>query len=254
MIDPEDALSINRAGWDRVAERFRGGTALPCYGPLAPTEESLHLLDVRPGMRALEIGCGSGHSLRYLAERGAGELWGIDLSPVQIGFAAETLQAFRPRVHLLESPMEINPGLPVGCFDLVFSVYGLGWTTDLPATLALVAEYLKPGGCFVFSGEHPAYGCLEYEKAQYAVARPYATEGPEVHESWNGVEIVTQRRTLSTFINEVIRAGLQVEALVEGKLNPDLEAEASSDPSRWYTIPRARLMPTTFILKAKKPT
>ena len=94
MIEPEAALATNRSGWNKVAPLFHGGTALPEYGPLAPTEDTLKLLDEVPGSRVLELGCGSGHSLRYLAERGAQELWGIDLSPVQIAFAEETLRPF----------------------------------------------------------------------------------------------------------------------------------------------------------------
>src|SRR5687768_13426517 len=119
MIDAERALAINRAGWDRVAPSFHGGTALPEYGPLAPTEDRLRLLEPTPDLRALELGCGSGHSLRYLAERGARELWGVDLSPVQIAFAKETLQAYTTRCRLFESPMEVNPGIPSNHFDLV---------------------------------------------------------------------------------------------------------------------------------------
>ena len=69
MIEPEAALATNRSGWNKVAPLFHGGTALPEYGPLAPTEDTLTLLDEVPGSRVLELGCGSGHSLRYLAER-----------------------------------------------------------------------------------------------------------------------------------------------------------------------------------------
>ena len=32
----------------------------------------------------LEICCGSGHSLKYLADRNAGELWGVDISHIDI--------------------------------------------------------------------------------------------------------------------------------------------------------------------------
>ena len=105
---PEDALEINRAGWNRVAQRFRGGTALPTYGPLAPTEDQLRLLDPIPGIRALELGCGSGHSLRYLALAGAAEVWGLDLSSTQIAFARETLAPRRIR-HLQRR----TPGISV---------------------------------------------------------------------------------------------------------------------------------------------
>jgi hypothetical protein len=149
--------------------------------------------------------------------------------------------------------MEVNPGIPSGHFDLVFSIWGLGWTTDLPATMALVASYLRPGGCFLLSGEHPAYGCLEWDGRHYVVADPYCTEGPREHASWKGVPIVIQRRTLGTFVTQVVRTGLTIEALVEGAFNADLATEAHADPARWYSAARARLMPTTFIIKARKP-
>jgi SAM-dependent methyltransferase len=170
MTEVERVLSTNRAGWDRVAPMFHGGTALPEYGPLAPTEDSLGLLDGNTDLCALELGCGSGHSLRYLAERGARELWGLDLSPVQIAFAQETLRPFASRVRLIESPMEVDPGIPTGHFDLVYSIYGLGWTTDLRATMDLVARYLRAGGAFLVSGEHPVYSCLGWNGTQYTVS------------------------------------------------------------------------------------
>jgi len=75
---------------------------------------------------------------------------------VQVAVAEETLRPFAERARLTASHMELNPGVPLGYFDLVFSVYGLGWTTDLPGTLALVADYLRPAGVFVFSGERRA--------------------------------------------------------------------------------------------------
>jgi len=253
MIEAERVLATNRAGWDRVAPSFHGSTALPEYGPLASPEDALRLLDLTPDLCALELGCGSGHSLRYLAERGAQELWGIDLSPVQIAFAEETLRPFAPRVRLIESPMEVNPGIPLGHFDLVFSIYGLGWTTDLPATMTLVAGYLRPGGCVVVSGEHPVYSCLEWNGTGYTIAEPYFTEGPREHTSWKGVPIVIQRRTLGTFVSQMIQAGLQIEALVETPLNTAAVKEAHADPARWYSVARARVMPTTLIIKARKP-
>lgn len=253
MIEPEHALSTNRAGWDRVASSFHGGSALPEYGPLAPTEDTLRLLELASDARVLELGCGSGHSLLYLAKRGARELWGVDLSPVQMAFAEETLRAFAPRCHLFESPMEVNPGIPSDYFDLVFSLWGLGWTTDLPATLRLAADYLRPGGCFLVSGEHPAYSCLEWDGKRYVIAEPYAMEGPREHASWKGVPIVMNRRTIGTFVTQTARAGLQIEELIEGSFNADLANEDHVDPARWYSTARARVMPTTFILKARKP-
>jgi ubiquinone/menaquinone biosynthesis C-methylase UbiE len=149
--------------------------------------------------------------------------------------------------------MEFDPGVPPNYFDLVFSIYGLGWTTDLPATMALVARYLRPGGCFIVSGEHPVYSCLEWNGTQYAVAKSYFAEGSHQHISWKGVPIVIQHRTLGTFVRQVIQAGLQVESLLETPLEAVAATEAHTDPARWYSVDRARVMPTTFIIKARKP-
>ena len=256
MIDltvPEDVLSVNRAAWDHVAPRFYGGTALPHYGPLAPTEETLRLLGPIEGIRALELGCGSGHSLAYLARRGAAEVWGLDLSVTQIGFATETLKPFTPNVRLFHSPMEVDPGLPADYFDLVFSLYGLGWTVDLAATLALAARYLAPGGTFLFTGEHPAYSCLRYEDGRYIMAEPYAAEGPSYIESWSGAPVVIQRRTLGALVTAIAAAGLHVEKLLECEVDGSAATEAQRDPARWYSVPRANMVPTTFIITARKP-
>ena len=253
MVAPEVALATNREGWNHVAARFHGSTALPEYGPLAPTEDTLRLLDGVSGIRALELGCGSGHSLLYLATHGARELWGLDLSPVQIQFAEETLRPYASRVRLFDSPMETNPGLPEAYFDLVFSIYGLGWTTDLPATMRLVSRYLRPGGCFLVSGEHPAYSCIDWNGTEYAVASSYFVEGPVRYASWKGVPIVIHRRMLGTFLGQIVQAGLNIEALVETPVDPATTKDEHIDPARWYSVPRARMMPTTFIIKARKP-
>jgi SAM-dependent methyltransferase len=146
IFNQDRVLATNRAGWNRVAPKFHGSTALPEYGPLAPTEATLRLLDRTADICALELGCGSGHSLRYLAERGARELWGIDLSAVQVAFARETLRPFGEKVRLLESPMEVDAGVQAEYFDLVFSIYGIGWTTDLSTVMRLAARYLRAGG------------------------------------------------------------------------------------------------------------
>lgn len=57
--------------------------------------------------------------------------FGESISTAQINTAAEVLKDTRSDVKLLESPMEEDPGLPHQYFDIVFSIYALGWTTNL---------------------------------------------------------------------------------------------------------------------------
>lgn len=252
----EEILLVNQKGWNKVARLFYGGTALPKYGPLAGTEDELNLIPDLDGKRVLELGCGSGHSLAYLWEtRHAGEVWGLDFSAEQICFTRELLEEKHIPVTLLLSSMDENPGIPENYFDFVVSIYALGWTPDLPRTLALIHSYLKPGGIFLFSWEHPVYRSLRYETniARYVFEDSYVDEGPVLDPSWKGVEIVVNHRKLSTYLNAIVQAGLVVEQLIESELNQALGREQDFAPEKWYSIPRAQLMPTTFIVKAHKP-
>lgn len=45
--------------------------------------------------------------------------------------------------NLICSPMEEECGLPEDYFDFVYSVYAIGWTTDLEGTFSRIASYLK---------------------------------------------------------------------------------------------------------------
>ncbi len=253
-LDQPTIQETNRVGWNKAAQHFYGGTALPIYGPLAPTENDLRLLDQIRGARILEIGCGSGHSLLYLGEHDAAELWGLDLSETQIGYASALLQEKGYTAHLFSSPMEENPGIPDSYFDMVLSIYALGWTYDLAHTLSLITSYLKPGGSFIFSWEHPIYGCLKSQDGQMFLKRSYSDEIPITRPSWVGnASVIQYTRKLSTYLNSLIEAGLIVERVIEGDANPSLAREEDHLPDGWYSISRAQMMPTTLIVRARKP-
>ena len=252
----EKILNINQKGWNAVARLFYGGTPLPKYGPLAETEDDLNLISEIGDGKVLELGCGSGHSLAYLWERKhAKELWGLDLSEEQLRLAREFLDGRNIQAKLLLSSMDENPGVPLDYFDLVVSIYSLGWTPDLARTLDLVHSYLKPGGVFIFSWEHPVYRCLNYspELDKYFLEHSYSDEYSELHPSWKGVEIVINHRKLSTYLNAIVQAGLVIDRVIESELNVALAREQDLAPDKWYSVPRAQLIPTTFIVKTQKP-
>lgn len=251
-----EILSINQKGWNEVAPQFYAGTALPIYGPLAATEEDLNLIPDLAQKRALDLGCGSGHTLAYLWEqKNASEVYGLDFSETQIRFTQELLEAKGIPAKLFLSSMDENPGLPNDSFDLVVAIYSLGWTPDVGRTLALIHSYLKPGGLFIFSWEHPAYRSLRYEAnlEKYVFQDSYLEEGPVLHRSWRGVEIVINHRKLSTYLNALAGSGLLFDQLIESNPNRALAGEEDNDPGKWYSLPRAQFLPTTFIVKAHKP-
>ncbi|MGF9976829.1 class I SAM-dependent methyltransferase [Viridibacillus arvi] len=242
-------LNINKESWEKSADRFFGRTALPEYGPFSLDEEQLKLFGNISNQKVLDIGCGSGHSLQYMRNQGANELWGLDLSTKQIETANNLLRNQQVKVSLFESPMEENPGLPSDYFDIAYSIYALGWTVDLQRTLSNIHNYLKPGGIFIFSWEHPIHDRLAYEQSSFTFNKSYNVEGPEYNEAWHN-NVVIYHRKLSTYINTLIESGFTIEKVIDDVKLP--ENDTTDNPSRWYSTQKAELVPATFIIKASK--
>ncbi|SES25483.1 Methyltransferase domain-containing protein [Gracilibacillus ureilyticus] len=247
-MEVNEILQMNKESWEKSAERFFGRAALPEYGPLAPREDQLNLLGNISNKTVLDIGCGSGHSLKYMAINGARELWGLDLSTKQIETATSLLHDQPVPVSLFESAMEEDPGLPENYFDIVYSVYAIGWTWDLKQTFSNISCYLKKDGIFIFSWEHPIHDRLSYKDSEYIFQKSYVKEGPELNEAWNNTAVTYQRK-FSTYINTLIETGFSVEKIIDDVVLPE---SITDDPAKWYSAQKAQLVPATFIVKAKK--
>ncbi len=251
MVHNEDFIIANKTSWDEVAPRFFGRTALPTYGPFAPDENELKLFGDISGRKVLDIGCGSGHSLAYMASRGAAELWGLDLSDTQIATARTLLEAYSAKVkQLYQSPMENNPGIPQNYFDIVYSIYAIGWSVDLAQTLRHVHAYLKPGGTFVFSWEHPFHNRIMNVDGHFVIARSYHEEGLYQSEAWHDRHAIMNQIKLSTYINLLVETGFRITQVVEDAVVPE-DAERGN-LSRWYPAEKAELIPAAFIVKCMK--
>ncbi len=247
-----DILKQNKKSWDKVAHHFNGKDALPSYGPYAKTEDELGLFNDIKSKIILDIGCGSGHSLKYMSDKGANELWGIDLSETQLEIARKTLKDINPKLFC--SPMEKDIGIPKQYFDVVYSIYAIGWTTDLAATFELIYSYLKPGGSFVFSWDHPLYAHLRSREGQISLEGSYQEEGVIKYPNFKGEEapVTIPTRKMSTYINELIRAGFTIEAVIESDVSSVFDGVSEGASDSYYSLFKARKFPTTMIIKSKK--
>ena len=211
----EEIIEINKNYWNEHADLWFGTTALPIYGVRFPTEDELHLFGDVSGKRMLEICCGSGHSLLYNAKKGAGELWGIDLSEKQLANASWLLAENGCSAKLICAKMEDDPGVPKEYFDYVYSIYGIGWTTDLQGTFDKIASYLKKDGIFIFSWHHTLNYCIAwscddrrdvFDNGKLVMTKSYYDESyfkMPVDDS----EIILCNRKISTYINALAKAG-----------------------------------------------
>lgn len=72
--------------------------------------------------------------------------------------------------------MENKCELPTKYFDLVYSVYGIGWTTDLNKTFKHINMYMKKGGVFAFGWSHPIHKCVSVENDKLIFSNSYFYE------------------------------------------------------------------------------
>jgi len=234
----------NSIFWDLHGGEVLGNTALPHYGAFI-SEEKHRLFGDVSGKKVLEIGCGTGDSLRYLGERKASELWGLDISENQIEKAKQHLAGHGLSAKFFCSPMENECGIPTDYFDFVYSVYAIGWTTNLDATFGRVASYLKKGGTFIFSWSHPIHKCVAFENGAFVFKKCYFDEAWYSQSLGDGTLTLSDRK-LSTYINALSKAGFVIEQMVEGN-DDELMQSNNSDFAE-----KARMLPVTFVIKARK--
>ncbi len=255
-MDQDEILRTNRAYWDANADLWFGTTALPTYGVKFVTEDDLHLFGDVSCKKMLEICCGSGHSLKYHADRNAAELWGVDISQKQIDNANSYLNTHGYTAKFICSPMEEELNIPTDYFDFVYSIYGIGWTTDLSGTFKKIASYLKKDGIFIFSWHHTLNYCVAWsgserkdviENDTLVLNKSYFDE-TYFSMPVDGSEIILCNRKISTYINALAQAGFCIEQLIEQTDKDTMEeVDNISDKAK-----KAKMVPISFCIKARK--
>jgi Methylase involved in ubiquinone/menaquinone biosynthesis len=139
---------------------FAGMSAGKSYDLLAPLwgmgrtfyEKIVADIEIHPGMRILDLGCGTGKLLFTLAKKSPEslELHGCDYSPEQTAYAEQLKTRFRSDIAFTTASMdEVN--LPDAYFDLIFCSMALHAVNNRfhKSTICNVARMLRPAGKFV---------------------------------------------------------------------------------------------------------
>lgn len=241
-------LEGNKTGWDQSVFNAWDGTILPSYGPYIPEEGELQLFGDIKGKAVLELACGNGKSLLYQAKQGAKELYGLDISKMQIADAQKNLADEHINATLFVSPMEVNPGIPFHYFDCVYSIYGIGWSLDISKVFYLVSRYLKTNGIFIFSWDNPFIPCLESQDGRYVLSQSYEEEKMMCIQKF-GMQMNLRNWKISSYINALIENGLEIEKMVEASAHYDRNAEYSG---KYYSEHKAGYINHSFVIKARK--
>lgn len=243
-MDQNVIHQTNEHFWNTKGNDIIGCLALPLYGAFI-SEEKCQLLGDLTDKKVLDICCGTGHSLLYVGEKKVSELWGIDISQDQLSKATALLSVNNLKASLICSPMEKECGLPLDYFDTVYSVYGIGWTTDLEGTFKRIASYMKKDGTFIFSWSHPIHKCVSVDDDSLTFKKNYFGEAWYVL-TLEGEAISLSDRKMSTYINALAKGGFVIEEMIEESHEDLLEASGGTFAEK------AAMLPVTFVIKARK--
>ena len=157
LASPDSKAPYVRRLFHTIADRYDLITVLLSFGLDRRWKRQLiQLSGARPGMRALDLACGTGDIAFGLAGRGA-RTTGLDITlrMLQLARAKSECAAF------LAGDMTSLP-FPDRCFDLVTTGYGIRNVPRIEPAIAEISRVLRPGGVLL---------SLDFDRPDNAVLR-----------------------------------------------------------------------------------
>ena len=142
----------------QIKERMRAMWEAGDFGKVAHTIEAaaetlVAGLGIRPGMRALDVACGSGN-LSIPAARLGAEVTGLDIAANLIEQARARATAEGLTAHFDHGDAEQMP-YPDGGFDIVMSMFGAMFAPRPERAAAELVRVTRPGGRIVMANWTP---------------------------------------------------------------------------------------------------
>lgn len=165
-----DNVQYNCSGILRYERVF--GEGFVSTGGLATTKEFVARLNLQPGQKVLDVGCGIGGGDFYMAETYDVHVVAIDLSINMISFALERAIGLKCAVEF-EVADCTKKSYPDGTFDVIYSRDTLLHVHDKPALFASFYRWLKPGGVVLITDYCKRDGRTSEEFGEYIRRRGY---------------------------------------------------------------------------------
>ena len=254
-----------QAGWDEMSRDYQNQTAISVedvhYGPLCPGESELQILgDVR-GKRILDIACGGAQNAIALANMGA-EVFAIDFSRNQIAHARRLIGENSSSVELIMADAEHLAFLKSDQFDIVMSVFGWEFFTDLALCFEECARILKEEGLLIVGTVHPLTAFEWDMDDNFLMVTDYFHPPVEIWEDLQGEydkSGMTFFHSFESMFGMLTESGFKIERIVEPYPYTPLELNETGGIKAPYGGPfwegqyeRLSKIPFSIVYKAMK--
>ncbi|KAM4106553.1 hypothetical protein ACJW30_04G070000 [Castanea mollissima] len=148
------------------------GQGFVSTGGIDTTKEFVQKLELKPGQKVLDVGCGIGGGDFYMANNFHVDVVGIDLSVNMVSFALERAIGLSCSVEF-EVADCTKKTYPENSFDVIYSRDTILHIQDKPALFRSFYKWLKPGGKVLISDYCKNAGTPSLEFAEYIKQRGY---------------------------------------------------------------------------------
>lgn len=171
--------------------------------------------------KVLDLGYGYGWHCKYAANHGAASVLGIDISHKMLNIAKQKNKDEKTEYQCIA--ME-DLDFEEASFDVIISSLAFHYVKDFESLANNISKWLKQGGEFVFSVEHPvftSYGTQDwyYDENGNILHFPvdnYYYEGKR-EAVFLGEKVIKYHRTLTTYLNTLLQKGFMLQHIIEPK-------------------------------------
>ncbi len=231
---------ISYDAYNHLSDHYFNEVDTKPYNAYYERPATLSLLPPVKNKKVLDAGCAAGWYTDWFLRQGA-EVTAIDFSPAMIKMTEKRVGS-RARIIQadLNQPLDFIKDQEL---DLIISSLTLHYIKDWEPVMAEFNRILKKSGSLVFSVHHPFMDFTVFDRDNY-----FATELLTDH--WQPgnkkIEVQFYRRPLNQIISPLLKAGFQIEELLEPM---PTEKFKEADPVDYDKLSKK---PWFLIIKARK--
>jgi ubiquinone/menaquinone biosynthesis C-methylase UbiE len=134
----------------------------------------LETINPQPGIRILDVACGSGKQCKafHAHLNGQLEMTGVDISAELLADAEKLNESLGNPFVIQEMDFDKEFPFPQDSFDLLTCCFAIYYANDIPFTISEMHRVLKPGGRLFTTGPMPENKQLFYDVIKEATGKP----------------------------------------------------------------------------------
>ena len=191
-------------GLAELKQRLRASWIAGDFGQIAKLNASeaegfISRINLKPGMKVLDVACGTGNQSIPAARTGA-QVTGLDIAPNLLEQARQRAQAENLKIEFVEGDAEKLP-YPAGQFEVVLSMFGAMFAPRPEVVASELKRVCRPGGLIAMGNWTPEgfVGQMFQITARHAPPPP----GMQPPTLWGVEKVVAER--LATGAGKIAR-------------------------------------------------